>query len=288
MSNFQIVSFCFVIILYISNFKVSANVQNDYKTKTNNLEITQASVFVKNSADIDKVSGFLSLLSSEINTLLDDPENVLNNATKDLEPQFVSGKIGGTVAVVSNLLKNNNQLGLGYKDAKTNKDSIDNFISTLGLPASKEGDYFTPTEPVETYSNIDIKVACPAGAPATSLYNHLNETENIEIAAADTVLAYLSNNSNKDVVIAPTNAGLAAINRGAEFKIAATITFGNFFIVSTGHDKNGTMDKGDKVLAFQENGVAGKMFNYIYGDRELNITYVADVNEAKSIILTQK
>lgn len=137
-----------------------------------------------------------------------------------------------------------------------------------------------------TTNAINLKVACPAGAPAVSLFAHLGES-NVEINAAENVQAYMTGTSDKDVVILPTNFGVNAITKqSVPFKLAATVTFGNFFLLSTGLDDNATLDSGDKVLAFQQNGVAGKLFNYLYGDLGLDVTYAADAVTVKTSILT--
>ena len=269
------------------NLQIYANVQDDYKAKTNNLEITQASIFVKADADESAINGFLSLIKNDVTSLMADPENVLPAATSSLETQLVTGKLGGQVALISKLLKNGNTLGLGFKDAKTNKSAIDAFIGTIGLPTSNENIYFDYDLDAETASELSLNVACPAGAPATAFYKYLGN-DKMEIGNADTIVGYLSNNSNKDVVVAPTNAGIAAINKGANYKIAATITFGNFFVLSTGNDADGVMNKGDKVLAFQEAGVAGKLFNYLYGSLELDVTFLNDAAAVKNAILTEQ
>ena len=137
-----------------------------------------------------------------------------------------------------------------------------------------------------TTQPVNLKVACPAGAPAVSLFAHLGE-QNVEINAAENVQSYMTDASDKDIVILPTNFGISAIvNKNVSFKIAATVTFGNFYLLSTGLDDNTVLDAGDKVLAFQQNGVAGKLFNYVYGDKELNVTYLADAASVKTAILT--
>ena len=269
------------------NLKMYANVQNDYKTKTNNLEITQASVFVKADLEESTINGFLSLIKNDVASLMADPENVLPSATSSLDAQLVTGKLGGQVALISKLLKNGNSLGLGFKDAKTNKSAIDAFIGTIGLPASNENIYFNYDLNSEPSTELALNVACPAGAPATAFYKYLGNSK-MEIGNADTIVGYLSNNSDKDVVIAPTNAGIAAINKGANYKIAATITFGNFFVLSTGNDTDGVMSKGDKVLAFQEAGVPGKLFKYLYSSLELDVTFLNDAAAVKNAILTEQ
>ena len=140
-----------------------------------------------------------------------------------------------------------------------------------------------------TTNEIKVKVATPSKAPAVALFAHLKEG-NVEInSAANNVIAYLTTTSDKDMVIAPTNAGISAIvQRNAEFKIAATVTFGNFYLLQTGKDTDGKLNEGDSVLAFQETNVAGRLFKYVYGDLNLNTTYLADVTAVKNEILTAK
>ena len=128
---------------------------------------------------------------------------------------------------------------------------------------------------------LDISVACPSGAPATGLYKYLNDEEHLEIVAANTLLGYFGSDT-KDVIIAPTNAGVSQIkNGGANYLLAANITFGNFFLASTGHDDNETLDEGDYVIVFQQNNVPDKIFSYVYGDLNLDVHYVADMVDAK-------
>ena len=142
-----------------------------------------------------------------------------------------------------------------------------------------------------TSHSLELKVVTPAGSPATAFYKHLGDTEHLEVNGdANNVIAYLTTTDTaqrKDVVVAPTNAGVAAINKNAPFKIAATITFGNFFLLSTGKESDGTLSEGDKVIAFQQNGVAGKLFNYVYGDKGLDVTYLTDAASVKNKILTE-
>ncbi len=139
--------------------------------------------------------------------------------------------------------------------------------------------------------SLELQVATPAGSPATAFYKYLGDTEHLEVNGdANNVIAYLTStdtSQRKDVVVAPTNAGVAAINKSAPFKLAATITFGNFFLLSTGKDSDGTLSEGDKVIAFQQNGVAGKLFNYVYGDKGLDVTYLTDAASIKNKILTE-
>ena len=135
--------------------------------------------------------------------------------------------------------------------------------------------------------SLELKVAAPAGSPAVALFAHISEST-VEINAAENVQSYMTDTADKDIVILPTNYGVNMIaNKGVGFKLAATVTFGNFFLLSTGKDSDGVLSEGDKVIAFQQNGVAGKLFNYVYGDKGLDVTYLTDAASVKNKILTE-
>ena len=123
-----------------------------------------------------------------------------------------------------------------------------------------------------------------------AFYRHLKASEEqLEINAdATAVVAYLSANSSKDIVVAPTNAGLnAIIKKSAPFKIAATLTFGNFFLAATGNDENKTLDANDYVVAFQQNNVPDKIFKYVY-DNLTNVHYVNAASDAAACLISGK
>ena len=133
----------------------------------------------------------------------------------------------------------------------------------------------------------DLKIACPSGAPALSLYN-MYAKDNVEINAdANNVAAYLSPDSQKDVVIAPTNLVVGKVMKGnAPFKLAAVITAGNFFLASTGNDDNGTLDKDDYVVLFQQNSLPDRLYQYVYGNDFTNLHYVTAASNAAACLIS--
>ena len=155
-------------------------------------------------------------------------------------------------------------------------------VSTIaGCNSQKKDDSSSESE-----EPITLSIACPSGAPALSLWNMYSQS-NVEInASANNVIAYLSADSNKDIVIAPTNALVAVIKKNVPFKIAATITFGNFYIASTGNDDNGKMDKDDYVVLFQQNGLPDKLFQYVYGNDFTNLHYVEAASNANACLIS--
>ena len=126
---------------------------------------------------------------------------------------------------------------IGYKNAKNNKAAVDNFLKALKFTTAdtNEGLYYEKQSTGMHATDISsLKIISPSGAPAFSLYN-MFKSENVEINAdATNVLSYLSADSTKDIVIAPTNALVAKVMKDklTNFKIAANITFGNFYLAS--------------------------------------------------------
>ena len=87
------------------------------------------------------------------------------------------------------------------------------------------------------------------------------------------------------MIVAPTHGGMGKlINEGANYTIAATITFGNMYIVSMGTDSDNELNAGDRVLYFQKNDLPGKVFDYLYGDLNLSTYDVAGAADTKNVI----
>lgn len=142
---------------------------------------------------------------------------------------------------------------------------------------------------VKEYQKSDLSIISPTGAPALAFYNYAT-LSSFETNSDPKNITAMMAAGQKDVIVLPTNAGVQTIiNKQAEYKIAATITFGNFYIVSLNNDDNNVMDATDTILLFQEKNVPDKLFHYIYGD-ELNpaIHYVNAVSDAASAIIGRK
>ena len=134
-----------------------------------------------------------------------------------------------------------------------------------------------------------FSIVSPTGAPALAFYNYAGY-KNFETNSVPTNIVAMMNKGEKDVVVLPTNAGVQAIvNKNVPYKIAATITFGNFYIVSMNNDDNQTMDANDTILLFQKNNVPDKIFHYIYGDvLDSALHYVNAVSDAASAVIGGK
>lgn len=125
-----------------------------------------------------------------------------------------------------------------------------------------------------------LSIVCPSGAPSLAFYNYV-DSDYFNTADAQNIIAELNSESGSDIVVIDTISGIRTLNKGAKYELAATITFGNFYIVSTGIDDNDVMEESDYIVLFSQNGTPDIIFHYIYGDSlDSNIHYVGNVSDA--------
>lgn len=135
-------------------------------------------------------------------------------------------------------------------------------------------------------TNENITILTPTGAPALAFYNYL-ESDSFESNSTPLNIVSSMTEKGSDIVVIDTIKGVQTINNGAPYKLAATITFGNFYIASTGNDDNNTMDKEDEIVIFGKGQTPDKVFNLIYGS-DYNLNYVASVQEANKCLVSGK
>ena len=263
-------------------YQVSNNVQTDFSTKTSGKRIIQASVFINKNTSVNKASLFLEKLQSDITNGVADPNLIKIGIAKAGSTEEQQSIFGVPAGAAYNVTLNGNGFSLGFEYSKNIKSEVSDFVSLMNPTITTISDeyYFTPNITDREESFDDLKIVCPSGAPAVAFYNHAQDP-NFETAAP--IPALLGN--NYQVVVAPTHGGMdKLINANANFQLAATITFGNMYILSTGRDKDGVMNRGDNVLFFQENDLPGKVFKYLYGDLGLKTVAVSDAQSTKNII----
>ena len=145
-------------------------------------------------------------------------------------------------------------------------------------------------KPAEDYK-LNLSVVTPSGAPSVCFYKYVADESKVEVRSpeeASGIAAYMQTGA-KDVIVLPTNAGIQQIKNGAQYKIAANITFGNLFVAATGNDDNGVMDGDDYVVLIQQNNVPDKLFQYCYGDLGLtNTHYLTQASNVKNVVATGK
>ncbi len=148
---------------------------------------------------------------------------------------------------------------------------------------------FQKTSTVGPVNVSNLSIVCPTGAPAFAFYNEAGNRNFETNDVPKNIVAMMNENSKKDFVVIDTTSGIQAISKGAPYKLAASLTFGNFFIASTGKDDNGVMDAGDKIILFNQGGTPDLLFHYLYGNQfDSGIEYVTNVKDAATCLISGK
>lgn len=131
----------------------------------------------------------------------------------------------------------------------------------------------------DDYKNY--KFVVPTGAPAIAM-SVFSSYKNFETVTDPSKILPMMATEQVDVAVLPTNVGINAINeKHVPYKILCTITFGNFYIASTGNDEDGIMGEDDYIVSFQKGAVPDKIFHYVHGDGYDNaLHYVSSAQEA--------
>ena len=135
----------------------------------------------------------------------------------------------------------------------------------------------------------ELNILVPTGAPSFAFYNYVDSPCLETNSSPKNIIPFLNSNSEKDIVVIDTVSGIQAINKTKSFKIAATITFGNFYLASTGNDDNNKLDVGDNIVLFGKDQNPDLIFHYLYGNQfDSNIEYVSAASDSAKCLITGK
>lgn len=137
----------------------------------------------------------------------------------------------------------------------------------------------------------DITIMTPTGAPSLIFYTEVKNTNLTTTNVASNIIASMSKSNAPDFVVLPINAGINLLrnNSAIPYKLASIVTFGNYYLASTGNDNNNQLDVGDRIVLFQQNNTPDYLFHYIYGNEfDSYIEWVNSVNDAARCLITGK
>lgn len=144
-------------------------------------------------------------------------------------------------------------------------------------------------ETVVDYNYSNMGIVTPTGAPSLAFINSIDDPTFETNSNISNIVSMLTSSSDKRIVVIDTISGIKAIKKGAPFKLAANITFGNFYIASTGNDENGLMGEEDNIVLFGKNTTPDLIFHYIYGNKfDNSIEYVNAVSDAGKCLAAGK
>lgn len=134
-------------------------------------------------------------------------------------------------------------------------------------------------------NTVPNKILCPTGAPAAAFYSFSNDERFETNSNANNIQGLMSRSNEYALVVLDTISGISAINNGAKYKIASTITFGNLYIGATGVDKE--LSKGDKLVLFGNKAqIPYVLYNYLYSDIGLEVIFVNSAADAMKALKT--
>ena len=263
------------------------NVQSDFQVKSSGKRIIQASIFINKNTDKDKAALFLESIKSDIESGKNNPALIKAGIEQAGSVQEQQGKYGVPGAMAFKVTNSSNGFSLGFDYTSEIKEEVSTFAHLLNpsLGELRDDHIFSHTIEDDTKSISDLKILAPTGAPAVAFYNYATNPNFETTSNPQTGLIPMFSQDNYNIIVAPTHGGLMqVINMNKNYQIAATITFGNMYIVSMGTDSDNELNSGDRVLFFQKNDLPGKVFNYLYGDLNLSTYDVAGAQETKNVI----
>ena len=154
--------------------------------------------------------------------------------------------------------------------------------------AVKQEEKVEETAP-ETVDLSALTMVSPKGAPVLAFYDEIGN-ENYSRVGADAINALWTGDHSPDILTVDLSSGIKAIGNGAAYKLAAIVTFGNFYLGSTGSDEDEEMGADDKIVLFGgENALPNKIWHYLYGTEfDENLIYVADAQAAAGALASGK
>lgn len=203
------------------------------------LDFPQASLFVKKSlieSEPQTVRALSQVVQASIAYLNESSEHALElgNFMQSQEGCSLKG------AVVSKCYLDMRQQ---YKAAQETKDDVTRLVNVL-MPAMADKNYTDVfyaddgSTSAET-GNATLNVMTPDGAPAMALAYMMKNTATLNGHAMQysiingTQVAASMTNGDADVIIAPTNAGVAKAFQTKNYQLVAVTSWGNLYILST-------------------------------------------------------
>lgn len=135
-----------------------------------------------------------------------------------------------------------------------------------------------------------LKILSPQGAPALSLIPVENAGNN-EITTVDgsdpLQAAFVSPDSEYDVIIAPTNLGVKlAANGKTNYKLMAIVDWGNLYLVGNAEKEDILNDETATITAFGQDSVPGLVFSKVYdGKIAGTVNWVGTAQESMAALV---
>lgn len=254
------------------SLSVYADVAKEFGKKFSTDGFPQAGLFIKKSLDEDatkkaSVESFLASFDTDMTDLVNGATKAVTNLTtysSDVTVQ--ASKFGFNANVLKNVQKTN---GLAFLEKSKNPDSTGfaKFKDPLGIHITDTdlASYYSSTIPSETteMSDLSFSLLTPQGAPSAAFTRYASSDNFVTGQPSDVQAAFAA--GNKDFIVFDSVNGLKlAKKNGGNYLLVRMVTFGNLYLVSTGHDTNNKLDKDDKIVGYGEGLVPDLVFKAVY------------------------
>jgi NitT/TauT family transport system substrate-binding protein len=136
-----------------------------------------------------------------------------------------------------------------------------------------------------------ITMMVPYGSPSlATLYVQINDHYKVDVVIGAQPLVAAFSAKTHDVIIAPTQLGAKFYHSNANYKLAATLVWGNFYLASLSDPLTSIESlAGKHIVVFGQNQTSDIILNFILShyNIESNLTYVDSVSATTAILLTR-
>lgn len=133
----------------------------------------------------------------------------------------------------------------------------------------------------------DFSIIVPTGAPSIGFLSKLNDEKFDTNTTPNNIVSEMIKGSY-DIAVVDLIGGLTAIQmKNAQYKLASIITFGNFYIYSTGNDDNNLIEDSDNIVGFGQGNTPDILFKHLYPNINVD-TYLAGVSDVAPIAASGK
>ena len=254
-----------------SNLSVYSDVARLFGERYDTEGFPQAGLFMKASlletASADSINSFLKYVDDSLTDLVNGGTQAvvnMNAYNSDVEEQ--KAYFGYAAPVLRNVQATN---GMAFIERGNNPslEEYQKFEEPLGisLSASDIASYYTSQIPTDTVaaSTLDFKVTVPMGAP-NSVFSKFAGNSNLSITSPANVKGAFAAKQADFIIFDSVNGINLSKQNDNAYKLVRMVTFGNLYVVSTGHDQDGHLDESDNIVGYGENLVPDLAFKAVY------------------------
>lgn len=255
-----------------SKLSIFEDIANKFSSKYDVNGFPQAGLFINkkledNTGIKDEISSFLSMFDSSVEKLLNEDKSfvdIMNKYSTDLGKQ--TDYFGFNSKLLNNMLQGNKMAFISNKN-NPSLEELNKVGEILEFTLKKESisSYYLSDSTYKESDYSKYKISVPFGAPAASLLPFIfdyNDTLNNNILFT-TLLNIRTTllSGNQDFVIFDS---LTGMNISDNYKLVRLLTYGNLHLISLGNDSNNSVDSEDKIYAYGQELIPGKVVKSVY------------------------